>query len=158
MDGVEELKALLAAPTEVSVGGRTLALKPFTFEQMYRVAELGAPVMRVFAEGDFGDPLALLKDHAATLVGLCALLAGVEREFVAGLPAGQMLKLLGACIEVNSDFFTDGLPLITKLVMGARLGKARSAPTKFSSPPPSPSPSPEAAPIPSAPGAGSPTS
>lgn len=153
----DELADLLAVPREETIGSgqraRTLQLTPFLFEELHLVAAIGKPLIDLLVGGNLQNPAAMLQLHGPTVVSLCAVLSRQDREWVAKLPAGQTIKLFNAVLEVNSDFFTDGLSgLIEMLQLFGWL------PTKSSSPLPSPSPAaPAANAAASDPGSDSPT-
>ncbi len=149
-----ETEVLLNVPRTESIGDRKLALTPFVFEELHLVAEIGKPLITLLASGAEQNPAQMLKDHAGAVVDLCSVLSRQDRAWVASLPAGQMIKLFNLVIEVNNDFFTDGV--IGLIEMARMFGWL---PTKSSSPTPSPSPSQdEPPPTPSAPGPDLPTS
>lgn len=149
----DDLATLFAAPREVTIAGRRLQLTAITFEELHRVAEIGKPVLQLFVSNPASDVPKMLREHAATVVTLCAVLSHQPRDWAAALPAGQLIKLFNACVEVNADFFTDGMDGLISLAkqFGFSL-------TKSSSPNPSPSQAPSQIETPSDLGSGSPAS
>jgi hypothetical protein len=116
----DDLDKLLPAGTEVTAGGETLTLKPFTFGQLPRAIKLLRPVTEAvgdagiarFDKGDFflapDWPLrlpALMDEAGEALVSFVAFACGKPREWFDTLGADEGIALTKAAFEVNGDFF-----------------------------------------------------
>jgi len=115
-----DLEKLFATGQEVTAGGETITLKPFTFGQLPRAIKLLRPItdavgdagIASFDGGDFrlaADwPLRLpvLMDEAGeALVSFVAFAIGKPREWFDTLGADEGIALTKAAFEVNGDFF-----------------------------------------------------
>lgn len=116
----EDLDKLLPAGREVTAGGETLTLKPFTFGQLPRAIKLLRPVTEAvgtagiaefkdgnfFLSADWPLKLPVLMDEAGeALVSFVAFAAGKPREWFDTLGADEGIALTKAAFEVNGDFF-----------------------------------------------------
>lgn len=128
---VEELRELFGAPVTLKIGKQELRLLPFEFEQLPDVLEAAAPFINDLVEGKL-DRLQLFKKHREAVLSLVAILSRLPHYEVRKLAAFDGLRLFTACIEVNADFFSQGLPEIRKLMNLVPVRSELIAPTPTS--------------------------
>lgn len=166
---MNQAKVLLALPKTLALSnGTRVDVRPFRFRELAQVTLLALPIIDDMivkpsldeaASGGQGAAafdsdqffMDVLQRHTASVEGLIALSTGLPAAVIEQLGALDGIDLVAALFEVNADFFTKALPMITRLSVSKARGLSSS-----SAPPPSPGPMPPAAPG-SAPGFDSPT-
>jgi hypothetical protein len=109
-------EALAPGSTVVRAAGRDLAVSPLKLRQIGPVARLlrqviADPMFQAGADSEIGSDqlLALFTDHDEDIISALAIMADVDRAWVAELNLDDALQLLLVCIQVNRDFFTQRL-------------------------------------------------
>lgn len=132
-DMTQELKAILPQSRTLEIGGETLTLRPFLFNQLPLILPKLSALMALIEDGQAAVLMAgpqLLQD----LYELFALATGKPKEWIKQLDAQAGIELTVAVSELNEGFFhavLASLPRLTAVM--DRLG--RLVPTSASSPP-----------------------
>lgn len=116
----DDLDKLLPSGREVTVGGETLTLLPFTFGQLPKAVKLLRPVteavgaagivsldgtaVRLAADWPLKLP-ALMDDAGEALLQFIAFASGKPRTWFDTLGADDGIELTKAVFEANGDFF-----------------------------------------------------
>lgn len=116
----DDLDKLMPEPREITAGGETFTLRPFTFGQLPKAIKLLRPITEAvtsagiakfegkdfFLAPDWPLKLPILMDEAGeSLVGFVAFAIGKPREWFDTLGADEGIALTKAAFEVNGDFF-----------------------------------------------------
>lgn len=98
----------------IEIAGEQIEIRPFKFGKFGRVMELLKPMMgevMLFNEGNSLNEL--LSDHHERVMDAITYLTDRPRDWVEGLSNLDAVRLVGALIRVNSDFFEQRLiPLL----------------------------------------------
>lgn len=135
------LRDLFAEPLKLVVAGEELAITPLRFGMIPRVLDLASPFLGQLVQLRPGvavevDMIELVSRHGDRVNALVALLAGKPRDWVDNLPPDEALKLVGALVEVNWDFFSHRLQPAFKSAWSRLSGKW----SNLLSPAPTPAP------------------
>lgn len=112
----------LAPPRSITlrIGERTLDIAPAPVSALAAMLRDGGDV---FAALGTLPLLALFAQHSDGLIAIAAHGSGLSRAEVGALQGDAFFDLLGAVIEVNSDFFAHRLlPAMNKLMEAAARG------------------------------------
>jgi|SRR5690242_3710797 len=109
-DAAQQLQDLVATPRILEIRGRKIELRPprpFTDEFVKILRLLGPMVPTFSSESGEVDIGMLLTEHGERVRPLCALLAGVDEEWLTKLEFDEAVLLVKALIEENLDFFVN---------------------------------------------------
>jgi hypothetical protein len=113
---MSELEQLNPPPTDLTVGGATLALTPITIGELPALVRAVRPIAGSLRAAEI-DWLALFAEHGEALLAALAIAARKPRAFVDALPADEAITLAAAVLEVNGDFFVRRfLPAFERLI------------------------------------------
>lgn len=121
MGAIDDLQAL-AEPLglDVAVNGETLSVEPMRVRDIAPFARAAAPFwvevqQRLLGEGlTAADILALAGEHGEAFTAAVAVAVRRDPAWVADLLPDDLVRLVGAAVEVNANFFVRRLlPTIT---------------------------------------------
>lgn len=133
-DMIQDLKAILPRSKTLELGGETITLKPFRFDQIPLILPKLSALMALIEDGQAAVMMAgsqLLQD----LQELFALATGKPKEWIEQLDAHDGIELTVAVSELNEGFFQAVLASLPRLTaVMDRLGRlvptgANSRPT-----------------------------
>jgi hypothetical protein len=113
------LKALLAAPVNLTVGAVVLSIKPLSWYDSIEAIDAIAPALSSMpilpGVGDLStvDVGAWTRWCAANrdaVTQFAHLASGQDAEAIEGLSPAHLIELLFGLLEINADFFVQGLP------------------------------------------------
>lgn len=134
MSDLTELELLAdGGAVTVTVAGESIEVRPFKVRQLPAVMQAGQPFFTAARTGTL-DVMGLLGEHPAAVVDCTAVALGRPREWVEELDVDDLVRLAGAVVRVNLDFFVRRvLPAID--LESARLARqAGPTPSSASSP------------------------
>lgn len=112
----DDLTQLLPQPTELKVGGKTLAITPLKVGELSAFSRAVAPIVTVFEHGNL-DLFSLIADHTETVVTAVSIAVREPREWINELMVGELVLIAAKVIEVNADFFTRSvIPNVTHAI------------------------------------------
>lgn len=140
---MSDLKVLFPGE-EVTVKGETFTVKPFTFGQLPRAAQLVAGLSRALANSGIimltgGADFAIAENWTTKIVNILAeggedLLAFIgfviskDRAWFDDLDIEEGIRLTKAVLQVNIDFFVQRvLPLMGEVIAGPQTGDTSSS-------------------------------
>lgn len=131
----DELETLIPQLVEITVGGKTLVLKPVTMRQLQPAIHAALPILQAIKSGALDleklksmDLLAWVEayaEHGAALSEMVAYLSGVSVEELNDWTPDEVILAASSVIRANPDFFVS---LVRQIVV-APAKKADTAPT-----------------------------
>lgn len=135
----DELAVIEPPEARVTIAGVDLAVTPLTIGQLPAITRLMRPVLADMQQtlerllsGDLNAGLALIDSHGEAILQAVAVATRRDLDWVEALPVDQALRLIGAVVEVNSDFFQRAvLPVLASLGRSteAAMGAETAGPT-----------------------------
>ena len=124
----EDIKTLFPGK-EITVGGETFTISPFTFGQLPKVAQCFAAIQSKMSSGNM---IEIASAGGEDLLALLCISVKKPRAWFDTLPSDEGLALMATVIEQNRDFFVQRMsPVLARLnqaVTGAQSLPASSAP------------------------------
>lgn len=96
------LEAYLPTPVVLCIAGKEIPVAPIKVRNIPAFARAAAPVMAAMASGDL---LAAVAEAGDELIAAVAIATGEPADWLGDLDADDFVRLAGAVIEVNADFF-----------------------------------------------------
>lgn len=109
---MSDLDIIFPNGMELELGGQKITVKKFKFGQLPKVMKaiktIAEPVITTIAQGGQPDLAAFMEigaDVSGDLMQLMADSIGKPLSFIEDLDPDEGIKLIGAFLEVNADFF-----------------------------------------------------
>lgn len=121
------LRALLAAPVPLPVGGITLHVAPMGWHQGCIAVEhllpavAGLPLLAdpsATKEGRFAQWAGVAISYREEIAAFCAEASALPVDEIKALPPTAMVELLVGLVEINLDFFVQSLPGLAQRARG----------------------------------------
>lgn len=113
---MNDLDTLFPAPVTIKVAGVTIEVRELTVAKLPGFLRASAPVLSALAN-DAGVDFGTVLTDASGIIDAVQIATDVERAWLDGLPARELLRLLEAVIEANADFFAVALPDFVKTLV-----------------------------------------
>jgi hypothetical protein len=120
VSSADQLETLSANPRELSIGGKTIVVRPLRFMELARCAKLMGPILRAVDQIDpnsngMADISGLLAEAPEAIAKITSISCDQPVEWLDTLEADEGLELVLLCYEVNKTFFVQRLgPQLTK--------------------------------------------
>ena len=106
---MSDIESLFKPPVTVLVAGVAVEIRELTVRQLPPFLRAAAPVLNAMAAPG-GFDLGGVMAHTDAIVAAVQVATGVDPEWLATLPATELLTLLEGVVEANVDFFGQALP------------------------------------------------
>lgn len=113
-----DIEKVVPVVSTVVINGESLTIKPFKFAQLPKVFKLVQPIVDTLngLQGLSKPALitTLIAEHGERVIELIMLVTGKDKAWAEDLDTDDGIRVLGAVLEVNYDFFIRAvMPAIT---------------------------------------------
>lgn len=127
---MNSLEKIAPIPVRLDVGEERLSILPIKTKELPALAKAVFPVFEEIASGDI---IGALMKNADAVIDSTAICARKDRAWMDALGLDDLVRVAGAAMEVNADFFASAiLPALTVVVerVKAALGPKPSMPSQ----------------------------
>lgn len=127
-----DIEKVVPVVSTVTINGELLTIKPFKFAQLPKVFKLVQPIVDTLNSMPGATKAQLITtmvaEHGERVLDLIVIVTGKDRAWAEELDTDDGIRLLGAVLEVNYDFFIRAvMPAITgRISQIARTGQTSS--------------------------------